>query len=303
MASFDNNETYFPYEKEGETMVRIVENDDKERRWMEWAISHMCRNGSEAFFVNAERISEKIVTMVQGTECPIVLYARGRWSALPDERKRLVFPLLSRNNVGTVFGYPFSLLELYHVYHALEEGSAVNNNFAVLAIRGSVIQKLRGLLATIRSEQEKIGAVCHIEKTFGIRVRESEIRKEIKEAAGIDAPSLAPPIPEVIVEGVFCDAEGSLFTHLNEVNNETVKSLYAYERDKKVVVLWTDGDIENAQNALSAKNIKNAEGKDYVVIYKRHYAGRRVELVIDSHPDMKAFQKKYRIFPERYIRK
>jgi len=284
-------------------MIHIIERDEAEKRWMKWAISCLHSDEKEALFINAECMDEKMAIVLRNTECSIVLYARERWGLLSDEKKKLIFPLLSRKNVGTISGYPFSFLELYSVYHAIRERKEVNNKFVVLAIRGSVIRELRALLSITPSEQEKKTVVDRVEESFGIRVKESEIRAELAELANIDPPSLAPAMPGRVVRGVFCDAEGSLFTYMNEVNKDTLKRLHDFEREKKLVVLWTSGSISNARKIIQVKNIRNIKGGEYSIIHKRHYAGRRVELVIDAFPDMESFKKRYRIFPEAYIRK
>ena len=283
-------------------MKYIIEDDGKERRWLKWAITLLSSDKKEALFVSGALINEHIAGIVRNIEHPVIVYVRGKWGALSDEKKKIVLSLLSLGNVGTMAGYPFSFLELQRVYDALEKQEEVDNTYVVLAIRGSIIKMLRATIATIRSEEEKEVVIYRAEKAFGIRVRESEIRKEIKEM-DVGVSSLAPPISDGVIKGVFCDAAECLFTIEKEVRRDVVKRLHELEQEKKSVTLWTDGRVADARMILHGKKVRNSTGEEFPIIHKRHYAGRRVQLVIDSLPDMAAFQRKYRIFPDAYIRK
>lgn len=281
-------------------MIYVIENSEKEKMWVEWASELICRKGAYAFFVNADRMNEKVEGKIREGECPVVLYATGKWGSLSDEKKKLVFPLLSLRNVGTMPGYPFSLFELHAVYRALEGKEAVDNRFVVAAIRGSAILTLRYALEKVASEEEKRNKICSVEEALNIRIRESEIRAEINEVASNISP-VAPPILDTIVSGVFCTAEDALFTYDGKVNGEAVKKLHELEK-KRHVVLWTNGDVDEARAALHGAGIRNRNGKDYSVISKRHYAGRKVAFVIDRLADLSTFEKTYRIFPQEYTR-
>lgn len=283
-------------------MKYIIEDDGKERRWLKGVVSHLDFDGKEALFVNAALLNEHIAGIVRNVEHSVVVYVRGKWGSLPDEKKKIALPLLLLGNVGAIAGYPFSCLEVLRVYNALEKKEEVDNTHAVTAIRGSIIRMLRSAIAPVRSEEEREAVIYRIEKEFGIRVWGSEVRKEIKEMDG-NISSLAPPIAEGIIKGVFCDAAECLFTIEKEVRKDVVKRLHEFEEEKKLVTLWTDGRVNDARIILHAKKVKNRKGEEFPIIHKRHYAGRRVQLVIDSLPDPDVFKRKYRIFPEAYIRK
>lgn len=283
-------------------MIYIIEDNEKEKRWMEWAVQWMCIKESRVFFVNVDRLSEKVWKMVRETECPVVLYATKRWDLLADEKKKIVFPLFAQENVGTMPGHPFSFTELCRVYHPLEEKKIPDNSFAVGAIRGGIIRTLRYALERAGTKEEKIKKVYAVEKALNIRVRISEIRGHGKDVASINAPLIAPPISDVVIPGVFITAEDVLFTYDGKVNSEAIQKLHEMEKEKKHIVLWTNGDADQARAALQGLDIRDRNGKHYPVISKRHFAGRKVGLVIDRCEDLNTFQKTYRIFPEAYIK-
>lgn len=283
-------------------MKYIIEDDGKERRWLKGAISHLNSDGKEALFVNAALLNEHIVSIARNVENLVIVYVRGKWGSLPDEKKKIVLPLLLLGNVGAIAGYPFSCLEVLRVYNALEKKEEVDNTYAITAIRGSIIRMLRSAIAPVRSEEEREVVIYRIEKEFGIRVWGSEVRKEVTEMDG-GALSLAPPIAEGIVKGVFCDVSECLLTASKEVRWDVVKRLHELEEEKKLVTLWTDGRVNDERIILHAKKVKNKKGGNFPIIHKRHYAGRRVQLVIDSLPSMDTFTRRHRIFPDAYIRK
>ena len=283
-------------------MKYIIEDDGKERRWLKWVISLLNSDGKEALFVNAALLNEHIAGIVRNVEHPVIVYVRGKWGSLSDEKKKIALPLLSLGNVGAIAGYPFSLLEVLQVYNALEKKEAVDNAYALSVIRGSIILMLRAAIAPVRSEEEREAVIYRIEKTFGIRVWGREVRKEIKELDG-SVSSLAPPIAEGVIRGVFCDATECLFTIEKKVRWDVVKRLHELEEEKKCVTLWTDGRVNDVRVILHAKKVRNKKGEEFPIIHKRHYAGRRVQLVVDSLPDINTFKGRYRIFPEAYIRK
>ncbi len=104
--------------------------------------------------------------------------------------------------------------------------------------------------------------------------------------------------PEVMkgqkIDGVFCDIEGTLVVN-GAINQIVLDKLLAYEKEGKVVTLWTDGDISTLQQVLDSNGIT------FPLKSKFDYAGAMAEIVIDD-ADENTFKARTKIYPKHFIK-
>lgn len=95
------------------------------------------------------------------------------------------------------------------------------------------------------------------------------------------------------IHGVFCDIEGTLIVN-GEINKEILEKLNLYEKEGKMITLWTDGDKDELQKILDGNNIK------YPLQSKFDYAGAVAEIVIDDS-DENTFNARTKIYAKEFI--
>jgi hypothetical protein len=85
--------------------------------------------------------------------------------------------------------------------------------------------------------------------------------------------------PEVMkgeeIQGVYCDMEGTLFDG-KVLKQTTLDKLKQYEKEGKVVMLWTNGNIQELQKLLDKNNIT------YPLKSKGEFRGATAEIVMDN---------------------
>lgn len=95
------------------------------------------------------------------------------------------------------------------------------------------------------------------------------------------------------IQGVFCDIEGTLIIN-GEINKEILEKLNLYEKEGKMITLWTDGDKNELQKILDENSIK------YLLQSKFDYAGAVAEIVIDDS-DENTFNARTKIYAKEFI--
>lgn len=278
-------------------MISIIDGNEKEKKLMESWKNLLCiSSGTPALFVNAEHMNADTVKEIRKADRPAVIYAGVPWDKLRNEKKVFVFSLRTQENVGMLPGYPFSFRELAFVCRTLAERKAVDNSPVVIAVRRGLVKQILSVFPSLTSDEVRKGVIKSAERNLGICITEKEVRELLREAGSVKASSLVPPLlSNKVVRGVFCDIQGVVNNILGEVDKQVLGKLRDFAKEKKLVTLWTSGDIDNARCMCGDKGITG-----YPIISKRHYAGRRVELVIDRIA-REEFVSKFRIFPEKYI--
>ena len=97
-----------------------------------------------------------------------------------------------------------------------------------------------------------------------------------------------------IIEGVYCDVEGTLMVN-GELNNNVLNKLKEYEAQGKQITIWTDGDLEELTQKLRSLGVQ------YPIKSKFDFGGANAEIVIDND-DQNTFFAKTRIFPKEFIK-
>jgi len=97
-----------------------------------------------------------------------------------------------------------------------------------------------------------------------------------------------------IIEGVFCDIQGTLLDYEDKINIEVLEILKRYEKEGKIINLWTGGEIEEYQEKIWKLGIK------YPILSKYNFKDSIVEIAIDDMPK-RNFQKKYGIKAKKFV--
>jgi len=98
-----------------------------------------------------------------------------------------------------------------------------------------------------------------------------------------------------LIQGVFCDICGTLFDGgATRVNDALLKTLREYEKQGKVIHLWTGGNPDTYR-----KNILRF-GINWPILEKWKFEGKTMEIVIDDDPEEK-FLREYRIKAQKFI--
>jgi hypothetical protein len=126
---------------------------------------------------------------------------------------------------------------------------------------------------------------------YGFTGNEEEVREYLQKILSF---LNAGEINNKIVEGVFCDIEGTLCQG-EKVNDIVVDMLIEFENKGKIVKIWTGGNVDFYRQKLVLARI------NWQIENKYRYMGRIVELVIDDLPREK-FIKNFGIIPVEYIK-
>lgn len=82
-----------------------------------------------------------------------------------------------------------------------------------------------------------------------------------------------------VLEGVFCDIDGTLLVKENFINQQVLSQLQEFEREGKSITIWTGGTVEDRRDILIDYGIF------YKVVSKYDFEGCSVEIAIDDNPE------------------
>ncbi len=98
-----------------------------------------------------------------------------------------------------------------------------------------------------------------------------------------------------IITGEHCDIQGTLLDYnAKKINVEVLEMLEGYEKEGKVINLWTGGDVKKFRETIRKLGIK------YCVLSKYDFRNRTIEIAIDDMPEAKIL-KDYGIKVEQFV--
>ena len=274
-------------------MIKIFEKDSPIKGALERSLPIFLGDDAEVVVANVDQLDIILNVVEEGK--PVIFYGFFSESSLRLSGNKAV-QYFYRKNTGYC-QIPFNLTDVAVVYKDIRDGKKIENRGAMFAAKIGFRNNLVGiLLHDLHPGKDVTKPMEKAEKEFGIAGSLEEVRRqleEIRSEKGETTP-IKNLIGDEIIEGVFCDIEGTIFTSTGEVN-EKVLQMLEKEEGKRAVSIWTGGDVKEFQ-----KKLYRLEVKKFPVLSKYSFRGCEVEIAIDDL-SQDEFEKRYGIKVHKYI--
>jgi len=212
-------------------------------------------------------------------------------------RDKLFYSLFINKRVGFINIFNF-VKEGRELINKLSQAPNIQDKLALkigsLGIRESSINWLRHDLSPGHSREANKKAMLAINKIYGKNFNTETDTKLAYDFIFKYKPEFRDEFEGKELDGVFCDAEGTLIdTKTGKINPRVLKKLDEYDKET-FVRIWTGGNVKDVQRVVAEA------GRSWLVLSKYDFHGSKPKIVIDDL-SLEDFKKEFSIEPTEFI--
>lgn len=277
-------------------MLKVVAEEGVIKAWVETIFAPLVPVCKDLIVVIADQLNEELIAEIgEIKERPMLICSIAMDRQLAEWN--FLGKLLAEEGVCYAT-LPFRISEAISLANEVWQGRPAQKTPEILAyVAEAKRNRIEALLRDMHPGKSAYAveqAVRNAEKDFGftgsadeVRMQLEALRDSMKESA-ISSVSNGGVIP-----GVFCDVDGTLLMG-DELISGSLERLQKIA-GKRMIMLWTGGDLEKAKQRLMAVGI------GYALMAKYDFAGCTVEVAIDDAPAAE-IERVYGIKAEEFIR-
>jgi len=274
-------------------MIKIFEKNNPIKGSLERSLPIFLGDDAEVVVANVDQLDTILNVVEEGK--PVIFYGFATEASLRLSGNKAV-QYFYRKNTGYC-QIPFNLIDVSVIYKNIRDGKKIENRGAIFAAKIGFRNNLVGiLLHDLYPGKDVTKPMEKAKKEFGITGSVEEVRKQLEEVQNEkgETTPVKDLIGSEIIEGVFCDIEGTILTSTGMVNKKVLQMLEK-EEGKRAISIWTGGDVKEFQ-----KKLYELEVKKFPVLSKYSFRGCEVEIAIDDL-SQDEFEKRYGIKVQKYI--